>query len=174
MFEKFMPDMYQKSIYYIDYDKLWKSGIRCLLFDMDNTISPFYINKPTQRLKILFDELKDIGFKIIIISNAPKYRLEKFKNYLLVDVCPFALKPKKDKYTKIMNRFKFKNTEIAAIGDQLLTDIYGANKMNIKSILVNPLTNKDHLFSLINRIIEKIIYTGLSKKELLKKGKYYE
>lgn len=174
MFEIFVPDMYQKSIYYINYDKLWKNGIRCLLFDMDNTISPFHVNKPTRRLKMLFDELKIKGFKIIILSNAPKYRLEEFKNYLLVDVCAFALKPRKDSYVKIMQRFKFKNTEIAAIGDQLITDILGANKMDIKTILVNPLSNKDHTFTFLSRVIEKIIFTSLSKKELLKRGKYYE
>ena len=79
MFENFLPDIYQKSIYYINYDKLLKKGIRCLLFDLDNTITPSHINKPTKRLKRLFDELKEKGFKVIIISNAPKYRIEPFK-----------------------------------------------------------------------------------------------
>ena len=62
MVEKFIPDIYQKSIYYINYDKLYKKGIRCLLFDLDNTIVPSHTNKPTKRLKKLFDELKDKGF----------------------------------------------------------------------------------------------------------------
>ena len=44
MVEKFMPDIYQKSIYYINYDKLYKKGIRCLLFDLDNTIVPSHTN----------------------------------------------------------------------------------------------------------------------------------
>ena len=69
MIEKFMPDIYQKSIYYINYDKLYKKGIRCLLFDLDNTITPSHSTKPTKRLKKLFDDLKDKGFKIIIVSN---------------------------------------------------------------------------------------------------------
>lgn len=174
MFERFVPDIYKKSIYYINYDKLWKSGVRCLLFDMDNTITPSHINSPTKRLKMLFDELKDKGFKIIILSNAPKHRIEPFKNYLLVDACPFSLKPRKDKYILIMNKFKYKNTEIAAIGDQLLTDVLGANRMDIKSILVNPLTSKDYSITFINRLIERIIYSKLSKKDLLKVGRYYE
>ncbi len=174
MLERFVPDIYQKSIYYIDYEKLWKSGVRCLLFDMDNTITPCHINTPTKRLKTLFDELKEIGFKIVIMSNAPKYRVEVFKNYLLVDACAFSLKPKKDKYDKIMKKLKFNNNEIAAIGDQLITDVWGANRMDIKSILVNPLTSKDHTITILNRLLEKVIYTELSKKDLLKKGRYYE
>lgn len=174
MVEKFMPDIYQKSIYYINYDKLYKKGIRCLLFDLDNTIVPSHTNKATKRLKRLFDELKNKGFKVIIISNAPKHRVEPFKDYLMVDACAFSLKPRKDKYNKIMERFKFKSSEIAAIGDQLLTDIYGANRLDITSILVNPLTEKDYSMTIINRMLEKIIFVSLEKKELFLRGKYYE
>ena len=108
------------------------------------------------------------------MSNSPKWKVEPFKNILLVDACFFALKPKKDKYLEIMNLYKYKTSEIACIGDQLLTDIWGANRMDFKSILVNPLTNKDNSVTIINRLLEKIIYNNLSKKDLLKKGKYYE
>lgn len=174
MLESFMPDMYQKSIYYINYDKLFKKGIKCILFDLDNTISPCYIHKPTKRLKQLFNELKEKGFKIVIISNSPKYRVEPFKNELNVDACAFSLKPKKNKYEKIMSKFKLKHTEIVAIGDQLLTDVYGANKMDITSILVNPLSDKDHPLTFFNRLIEKVIFTKLNNRDLLMKGKYYE
>lgn len=174
MFEKFIPDIYQKSIYYINYDKLYKKGVRCILFDLDNTISPCYIHKPTKRLKKLFDELKDKGFKIIIMSNAPKYKIEPFKTYLCVDACAFSLKPNKNKYERIMSKFKYKYTEIAAVGDQLLTDIYGANKLDLTSILVNPLTDHDHTITFANRMIEKIIYNRLNSKDLFVRGKYYE
>lgn len=174
MFDKFMPDIYQKSIYYINYDKLYKKGIRLLLFDLDNTITPVHINKPTKRLKKLFDELKDKGFKIIIMSNSTKRRIEPFKNGLLVDACAFSLKPKKDKYLKILERFKFKRSEVAAIGDQLITDIYGANKLDITSILVNPLTEKDYTVTFFNRLIEKIVYSNLERKDLFVRGKYFE
>jgi len=174
MIENFMPDIYQKSIYYINYDKLYKKGIRLLLFDLDNTITPSHVNKPTKRLKKLFDELKDKGFKIIIVSNSTKHRVEPFKNELMVDAAAFALKPRKDKYVQIMNKFKYKHTEIAAIGDQLITDIYGANKLDITSILVNPLTEKDYTVTFFNRLLEKIIYNKLEKKDVFIRGKYFE
>lgn len=174
MIENFVPDIYQKSIYYINYDKLYKKGVRLLLFDLDNTITPSYVNKPTKRLKKLFDELKDKGFKIIIMSNSPKRRIEPFKEQLNVDACAFSLKPTKNKYKKIMEKLKYKHTEIAAIGDQLLTDIVGANKLDLTSVLVNPLTKKDFSVTFINRVIEIFIYDKLSKRDLLIRGKYYE
>jgi len=174
MVEKYMPDIYQKSIYYINYDKLYKKGVRCILFDLDNTITPPHVKKPTKRLKRLFDELKDKGFKLIIISNSPKHRIEPFKRELNVDACAFSLKPTKNKYTRIMEKYKYKSTELAAIGDQLLTDIHGANKLDITSILVNPLTDHDYTITFINRLFEKFIYRRLDNKDLLIKGKYYD
>ncbi len=174
MIENYRPDIYQKSIYYINYEKLYKKGIRCILFDLDNTIAPIHVNTPTKRLKKLFDELKNIGFKIIILSNSPKHRIEPFKTYLNVDACAFSLKPNKNKYLKIMEKFKYKSTEIAAVGDQLLTDVYGANKLDLTTILVNPLNEKDFSITFFNRLFEKYIYGELAKKDLLVRGKYYE
>ena len=81
----FVPDMYQKSIYTINYEKLFEDGIRCLLFDLDNTCVPYVEKVPSQKLKDLFDRLKELGFKVIIFSNATKKRLEPFKNGLVVD-----------------------------------------------------------------------------------------
>ncbi len=73
-----------------------------------------------------------------------------------------------------MERFKFKHTEVAAIGDQLITDIYGANRLDITSVLVNPLTEKDPTVTWFNRFLEKIIYNRLEKKDLFIRGKYFE
>lgn len=174
MIEDYRPDIYQKSIYYINYDKLYKKGIRCILFDLDNTLVASHVDKPTKRLKMLFDDLKNKGFKLIIVSNSPKHRIEPFKTYLNVDACAFSLKPRKNKYEKIMNKFKYKPTEVAAVGDQLLTDIKGANKLDITSVLVNPLSKHDYSITFINRIIEKFIFNKLDRKDLLIRGNYYE
>ena len=78
--DKYVPDMYQKSIYTIDYDLLYSRGIRCLLFDLDNTLVPITENVPSDDVKELFDKLKDKGFKIIIFSNSLKKRVRPFKD----------------------------------------------------------------------------------------------
>ena len=73
-----------------------------------------------------------------------------------------------------MDKYDYKSTEIAAVGDQLLTDILGANKLDITSILVNPLTPHDYTITLINRIFERMMYSRLAKKDLFFRGKYYD
>ncbi len=170
----FIPDMYQKSIYSIDYNKLKDDGIKCLLFDLDNTCIPYLEKEPTPKLIDHINRLKDMDFKVILFSNAPKRRVEPFKNALLVDCCANANKPRKNKFLKILKTFNFDLSEVAIIGDQLITDIYGGNKVGIKTILVNPMSNQDFLGTRILRIFERNKFKKMSKKGILKVGKYYE
>ena len=171
--ENFVPDIYQKNIYDIDYEKLSKMGIKCLLFDLDNTLVPVNVDVPNKKLKELFILLEK-NFKVIIVSNSNKKRLIPFKEGLNIDVAASARKPFKKKYLKIMNMYNLKEHEVAAIGDQLLTDIYGANKVGITSILINPIGEYEKFGTKINRFLEKFVYHNLKRKNILIKGKFYE
>ena len=171
--ENFVPDIYQKNIYDIDYEKLKKMGIKCLLFDLDNTLVPVKTDVPSKKVKELFNLLSK-DFKVIILSNSNKKRLTPFKDILNVDVSASSKKPLKNKYLKIMRVYQFKEYEIAAIGDQLLTDILGANRIGITSILINPIGEYEKFGTKINRFFEKFVYIALKRKNILEKGKYYE
>ena len=165
MIDKFVPDKYFKSIYDINYKLLKTSGVKCLVFDIANTLMPESSTKPNKKVKDLFEDLKDMGFKIILISNNFKKNVE--SAYL-------SFKPFKFKYKKIIKLFDFKDTEIACIGDQLLYDILGANRMNFTSILVNPISVDEYAVSKLNRKLENVIIKKITKKDLFKKGRYYE
>ena len=171
--DRWIPDIYQKSIYDINYQKLKQKGIKCLLFDLDNTLVPVNVDVPTKKVKELFTVLEK-DFKVIILSNSGKKRLIPFKEGLNVDVSASSHKPFKKKYLKIMKLYKFEYHEIAAIGDQLLTDICGANQVGITSILVNPLGDVEKFCTKINRFLENFIYRKLKRRGILEKGKYYE
>lgn len=172
--DNFVPDMYQKSVFTINYNKLKSNGIKCLLFDLDNTLVPPSINEPTDKVKELFIELKDMGFKIIIVSNSGKKRLAPFKEQLHVDCSASSMKPSKKKFIKIMNLLNYNISEIAMIGDQFMTDILGGNRVGIFTILVNPISKKDFYFTVPNRKLESFIVKKLSKKGLFTRGVYYE
>ena len=134
---------------------------------------PYSGSVPTNEVKDLFLRLEE-DFKVIIMSNSGKKRLTPFKEQLNVDVAFSSCKPLKKKYKKIMKLYGFKDTEIAAIGDQLVTDIFGANRNNITSILINPIGENEPVTTKFNRMIEAKIYKKLVKKGILEKGKYYE
>ena len=172
--EKYIPDMYQQSIYTIDYQKLLNKGIKCLLFDLDNTLVPVTDRKPTKKLHELFDNLKNEGFKVIIFSNSTKNRLKPFKEELNVDCCASARKPFKEKFLLVLKEYRYNVNEVAIIGDQILTDIVGGNKIGILTVLINPISSKDFFVTKFNRIREKRIMKKLRDKNLFSKGRYYE
>lgn len=172
--EVYVPDMYQKSIYAIDYQKLYSRGIKCLLFDLDNTLVPVKMKTPSKKIKTLFNELKEKGFKIIIFSNSKKNRLKPFKDELEVDCAASARKPFKKKFLRVLDEYGYQINEVAIIGDQMLTDVVGGNKIGITTILVNPVGKKDLFFTKFNRVIERRIMKRLRDKDLFVKGRYYE
>ena len=174
MFDKFVPDKYFKSIYDINYESLKGSGIKCLIFDLTNTLEPEMVKTPSRKVKDLFEDLKDMGFKLIIMSNRFKSVVTPFKEQLCVDSCYLSFKPFKHKYKTILKLFDYKDNEVACIGDQLFYDILGANKMKLTSILVNPIGDSKFELSRLNRKLENVVINHLTKKDLFKRGRYYE
>lgn len=169
----FVPDMYQQSINTINYKKLKKRGIKCLLFDLNNTLTSYEDDYPTEKLRELMFELEK-DFKVIIMSNSNKDRIRPFKEKLNIDSSFSSKKPLKRKYKKIINMFNFKDTEVAMIGDSLLTDIWGGNRMDFTTILVNPISEHEPFHMRVLRVFERKIIKKLNKKGILFKGEYYE
>lgn len=170
----FFPDVYAKNIYKINYQKLKEKGIKCLIFDLDNTLVPIRSTKPTKENKELLAYLDDLEFKVILMSNSGKKRVEPFKEELNIDSSYSSLKPLKRKYKKILKIYNYKDVEIACIGDQLLTDILGANKMHFTSILVDKLNEEDFIWTKFNRFLENKIIKSFEKKATFKRGDYYD
>ncbi len=174
MLELYKPDMYKHDIYSIDYKKLKSCGIKCILFDLDNTMIQTYLSKPTRKLKDFIEKIKDMKFKVIIISNSGKNRLLPFKNILEVDCAANARKPSRKKYQKILDEYKYDISEVAVIGDQLVTDIFGGNRMGFFSVFVEPISKREYIWTKFNRLKEKFILIKLERKNLLKRGNFYE
>ena len=172
--EKYVPDIYQKSIYAINYDALLSRGIKCLLIDLDNTIAPITEKVPNEQVKELFAELKAKGFKIIIFSNNHKFRVRPFKDGLVVDCCAFARKPRPDKFLRVMDLYGYSVSEVAIIGDSIVDDIAGGNGVGITTILVNPIGKREFLFAKIRRWRENRLVKKMRDKDLFTRGRYYE
>ena len=165
------PKIYKKDIFSINYDKLLKQNIKNLLFDIDNTISSCKDKLPSKEVKELFNNLKEKGFNIFIITNALKRRATKFQQELNVKTYHFSMKPSPRNYKKMFKENNLVKEECAAIGDQLYTDIKGANNLGILSILVDPISNKEFITTKLNRRKENKL---INKTKIIKKGEYYE
>lgn len=170
----FYPDIYAKNIFEIDYEKLKNKGIKCLVFDLDNTLVPVKSSVADEKVKALFTTLKRKKFMIILMSNSLKKRVEVFKKDLKIPCFSFSMKPLKKNYKKIMKEYSFDMSEVACIGDQIMTDVWGANKMGFTSIFLDKLKKEDFKWTKLNRVAEKLILNHFHRQKRFTKGSYYD
>lgn len=152
----FYPNEYKKSTYVIDFEKYYEMGYRGILFDVDNTLVP-HDAPPDDRVRDLFARLKKIGFKTCLISNNKKKRVQPFADELGSKYIFNAHKPSKKSYRKA---FEYLETDIGQtmfVGDQIFTDVYGANRVKMYTILVSPIHPKEEIQIVIKRKFEKVI-----------------
>lgn len=168
-----IPDSYYASIYDIDYDLLMKHKIDTILFDIDNTITKVDdLNVPQETIN-LFENLKTKNFKLLIFSNNHVERAQPISKILDVKMLADAGKPQKEAYDKALKILDSKKENTVAIGDQILSDIVGAKKYGIKSILVDQLSEENNIQTGMAQKLQKIMIYKLTKMNLLEKGKYY-
>ncbi len=162
----FIPDACEKTVFDIDYKALKNKNINVLLFDIDNTLIPYDSTLPDEALKTLFETLKSLGFEVVFISNNHQKRIKRFSDPLNIPYIYSAKKPLKTGFKKAFSKLKtpVNKDEIMLIGDQIMTDVYGAKRFKIKVTLVDPIKRKtEKWYTKINRKIEGKILKKIKK-----------
>lgn len=170
----FYPSIYNKNILNINYEKLKEKGIKLLIFDLDNTIISYETNELDKEVIHLFKKLKK-DFKIVVLSNTTNStKIKKICSILDINYIKFACKPLFFGFYKIKKMYNISYNNMCMIGDQILTDIYGANNLGINSCLIEKISNVEGRYTKFKRKIEKIIEKKLKKKYNFERGKYYD
>lgn len=171
MFKKFYPADYFESAYEVNYEVLYQKGVRGLIFDIDNTLVE-HGAPATDRAKELFLRLKETGFATCLISNNKEPRVAPFAREVGADhyVCD-AHKPSRTNYRRAMELMGTDISNTYFIGDQLFTDVYGANRAGIPSILVRPIHPKEEFQIVLKRKLEKIVLFFYKKKRMRDNGR---
>lgn len=164
----FIPKIYQKDIFSINYQKLKKQGIKLLIFDLDNTIGSIKEIIIKKEVKDFLESLQK-DFIVVVASNSKEKRVGKFLKNSNLAYYSFSLKPTLKVLRKIKKEYQINYHEIAIIGDQIMTDIFMGNRLELTTILVDPILNLDFKVTSFNRKLEKIIM----KKYNIVRGKYY-
>ncbi len=168
-FSYLFPDEWIDSTYSIDFEKMYDKGYRGIIFDIDNTLVPHGADAD-ERAIALFTRLKTIGFQICLLSNNKKPRVERFNKDVNVKYIFKAQKPYHKNYYIAAMLMRLSVGSCLCVGDQLFTDIYGANRSNIHTILVNPIDPKEEIHIVLKRKLESIVL-HFYKKRLAKEGK---
>ena len=174
MISKFRPDKYYSSIFDINFELLKKQGIKLIACDLDNTLVPHDILDATQDVIDLVSHVKKLDIIIVILSNNNYKRVKRFCEKLDIKFYYSSKKPLRKNFRRILEDYQLKPEEMCLIGDQIMTDVFGANRMNIMSVFVEPLAHRDIIYTKINRQLERRIIKRLEGRSLFKQGEYYE
>lgn len=156
LFGRFYPDEYLDSTYAIDFDALYEEGYRGVIFDIDNTLVP-HGAPADDRAKKLFAHLKQLGFSCCLLSNNQRPRVEMFNEEIGVHFIENAHKPSTKNYYHAMELMYTDKKNTLFVGDQLFTDVYGARRTGLYSILVKPIHPKEEIQIVLKRYLEKIV-----------------
>ena len=132
---KYFPYEYENDVFTIPYTLLYKSGIRGLIFDIDNTLVP-HGKDTTPEVDALFRRLHGIGFATLLLSNNSVERIERFNVNIGTKYVADAEKPSPKGYMQALEILGLAPHEVVVIGDQVFTDICGSNSAGLASILV--------------------------------------
>lgn len=156
----FRPTALGKTITELTPEFFSDLGVQALLLDVDNTIATFTSHQPIPGAVEWAREMVEAGFRVVIVSNNYKKRVSAFAAGFGLDFISFAMKPLPFGYLKARAMLKMKCSDCAIIGDQIFTDVVGANLCGMKSVLLTPIQPEDGWSFRVRRHFEK----GLRKK----------
>lgn len=157
------PKYYFKKITDIDIEFLTKNNIKGLILDVDNTLIDFDLNI-IEGAKEWCNSLKQYDIKFVIVSNThKKSKVEMVANLLNIDYVYKAWKPLKRGLKRGKQILNLDYENIATVGDQIFTDVIGGNRLNMFSILVEPIAKKDLFITRLKRPLENIVIEKYKK-----------
>ena len=168
MLNQLIPAKKVETIYDIDVDALYQSGVRGIITDLDNTLVGSRDPHATPELMEWLRKVKSLGYKVVIVSNNNRARVSAFAEPLGIPFISRAKKPLNAAFYQAQHLLQLNANAVVVIGDQLMTDIFGANRMGMHSILVRPISPDDESAGTrVNRMLERFFLKLMRKKGLM-------
>lgn len=164
MIERFKPKDTINSLLEITPAFLEQRGLKALLLDIDNTLVPHgSLGSPEadlERARLWLSPLRQAGVALRIVSNALPARIRFHAAALEIKAVGSgntAGKPFAPVFRTAIAELELPVTQIAMLGDQLFTDILGANNAGLHSILVRPMSDHVNPHTKAARLLERLI-----------------
>ena len=164
MLQRFYPDEYMDSAYQIEFARLYQEGYRGVIFDIDNTLVP-HGAPADEQAKALFSQLKELGYQCCLLSNNTEPRVKMFNDEVQVQYIFKAGKPKVSGYERAMELMGTDKGNTLFVGDQIFTDVYGAKRAGLRTILTRPIHPKEEIQIVVKRYLEKVVLFFYSRKQ---------
>lgn len=156
MLERFFPNEYLDSVDDIDLEMYYNQGIRGIISDIDNTLVP-HGAPADEHIIEFFEKVHAMGIDTCLISNNQEPRVEPFAKEVNSKYIFNAHKPSTKNYIKAMELMGTEKTTTLFLGDQIFTDIWGANRTGIQTVMVKKIDKKEEIQIVLKRIPEKFV-----------------
>ena len=157
MIQKCYPDYCVESVRQLDEQFYKTNNIKAVIFDIDNILVTHTTATPPRDILDYFSRLEQWGIKFAIASNNKKQRVEHFCRNLGIPYVYRAYKPRRTPLKKLAAQLGTPCENICLVGDQLFTDMFGANRVGFVSVLVTALGENETGFVSFKRVFEKMI-----------------
>lgn len=161
MKKRLVPDLLLNSVHELDTGMLSEKGITAIILDIDNTLVSWSTKVPDEKVNEFICRLAEDGFRICILSNNTRKRVEEFNRCLNIPAIHRAIKPSKHAFRRAMKLMGSNPSNTAVIGDQLFTDVLGGNRVGLYTVLVAPISEKEFVWTRLVRLLEKAVLRWL-------------
>ena len=150
------PTHYRRQITDVTVEDLHRMDVQAVLLDVDNTLTTHDAPDLTDAVKSWLGEMRDAGFSLIIVSNNKPERVAPFADKIGLPFYALAHKPLPGGYRAAARQLGYSPSKCVAIGDQIFTDILGANLSGMSSVLLEPIEPEvEQKFIVFKRKIER-------------------
>ncbi len=150
----FLPAVMADSLTDISPSFLKGKDVRLLMLDFDNTIVPYTTNVPTDKMRLWLETMLESDISLCVVSNSRNDRVKKFCEEYGLACVTNAKKPFSKGIRECIEMFEIDPEFCALAGDQIFTDVLGANCAGVGSILVKSIHN--HTFWLKLRHVAEL------------------
>lgn len=135
-----LADQAVNSVFDLRPEELAGHGITLLLADLDNTLTPYSSEVPTEEVRAWKRELEEQGITLFVVSNSRKStRVPNYCRALGIGFVRHAGKPKIKGFLEAMRTLGRRPEETLMVGDQIFTDVLGAKRAGLRVVLVEPI-----------------------------------
>mgnify|MGYP001094404116 FL=1 len=156
-----IPDVILKRLTELTPELLSARGISFLMMDFDNTIVPYTTDVPTEPMRAWLEQMKSSNIRLCVVSNSKRPRVVTFCKAYGLDCITHAKKPFSRGIRACLARFSLEPARCALVGDQIYTDVLGANCAGVQSILISAIHN--HTIWLKLRHVAELPFIAIGK-----------
>lgn len=152
---QFRPDHKLARVNEITPELLSRLGVRGLILDLDNTLTRWEDAEVAPTVPEWVQSLKRSGIRLVILSNGLREKQKAVASALDLPLVRAPLpKPFAVGFLKALEVTGLPRKQVAMVGDIVVTDIWGANRLGIRTMLVEPLSPRDFPGTKVWRALE--------------------